>query len=120
MRISDWSSDVCSSDLFAQPLDHGEQRIVGGDRRVDPQPPARQAHDRHPRRKRHRRGPIVHADFGAVAGPDLLAEHFRDVDRRIGEEAGYERKGIDAWARFQFGGTFWAMVTMYALRWGGV
>src|SRR3546814_6897435 len=29
MRISDWSSDVCSSDLFGQHLDLGIEEIVG-------------------------------------------------------------------------------------------
>src|SRR3546814_1257238 len=39
MRISDWSSDVCSSDLVAtDPAAggfHQSQRGVGGDRRID-------------------------------------------------------------------------------------
>src|SRR3546814_19208912 len=31
MRISDWSSDVCSSDLAVAHYDIGEQRLVAGD-----------------------------------------------------------------------------------------
>src|SRR3546814_5143315 len=31
MRISDWSSDVCSSDLFAQLLQHRMLRVAVGD-----------------------------------------------------------------------------------------
>src|SRR3546814_1106826 len=42
MRISDWSSDVCSSDLKAR-IDFDEQRAPGGDRIERPQRyPARQ------------------------------------------------------------------------------
>src|SRR3546814_6494593 len=33
MRISDWSSDVCSSDLFAESL--GEGRVLGGGQRPE-------------------------------------------------------------------------------------
>src|SRR3546814_10051006 len=29
VRISDWSSDVCSSDLRAKPVNHIEQAVVG-------------------------------------------------------------------------------------------
>src|SRR3546814_10885265 len=31
MRISDWSSDVCSSDLAASVRQHVRQRLLGGD-----------------------------------------------------------------------------------------
>src|SRR3546814_7093151 len=30
MRISDWSSDVCSSDLGAEALPYGVKRLLGG------------------------------------------------------------------------------------------
>src|SRR3546814_14658419 len=51
MRISDWSSDVCSSDLSSRPRAPGCASRTGGgdsseDSLVDPQPRiARQAHD---------------------------------------------------------------------------
>src|SRR3546814_2248889 len=32
MRISDWSSDVCSSDLFAAPAARKPLRFLGGDK----------------------------------------------------------------------------------------
>src|SRR3546814_20467858 len=35
MRISDWSSDVCSSDLLAARLDDGRHRHAGGGQRRD-------------------------------------------------------------------------------------
>src|SRR3546814_10031506 len=72
MRISDWSSDVCSSDLSSRPRAPGCASRTGGgdsseDSLVDPQPRiARQAHD-----------PLVEIGIERVGRSD---------ERRVGEE----------------------------------
>src|SRR3546814_13477543 len=85
MRISDWSSDVCSSDLIARraavrrrPLLAGRAAQPrggrGGSLRGRPLGGAQlRAHgrDQAPRRHRHRRGGRPVADPGAVGSPPL-------------------------------------------------
>src|SRR3546814_6072378 len=50
VRISDWSSDVCSSDLFGWRGDRGQSAFVRGQYLVDPQAHARAV-------RKSRRGP---------------------------------------------------------------
>src|SRR3546814_16348650 len=89
MRISDWSSDVCSSDLAGTGHDDGgdpSDPAVGGDpdalfRRDDPRPVPRDAapglRDPDPPDAGHRSGP---RDPAAPAG--------RSEERRVGKECG--------------------------------
>src|SRR3546814_2920840 len=85
MRISDWSSDVCSSDLRLAVLDmHGLERARGGgdDRvhhlhRLDDQDRVAGLH------RRTDRGKIGRAGFwGEIDG----ADHRRSEERRVGKE----------------------------------
>src|SRR3546814_19530936 len=92
MRISDWSSDVCSSDLHGPPVDRGRADV--GHSARDP--------DLHPAVPRHRRNPRVSPEFGAgaqtradaemecrggdAADPGRKVQLFRSEERRVGKE----------------------------------
>src|SRR3546814_9881728 len=69
MRISDWSSDVCSSDLAQGPerLDHGAQpRLVIAEREIGA---ADRAREQHVADQRQLRGRVMEDDVaGGVAG----------------------------------------------------
>src|SRR3546814_18249379 len=79
MRISDWSSDVCSSDLVA------ERRRLWRPHLAQPRPPARRgartlARPRPARSVRlHRPSGAIYYRFAVAAGDDLAAG---DHDRR--------------------------------------
>src|SRR3546814_7433606 len=77
MRISDWSSDVCSSDLLDRAFGEVVRQLQRGERR-----PAAQFGDRlHPRRLPGRR--VRQADVGDLAGAHEVIECTQDlVDRR--------------------------------------
>src|SRR3546814_5327946 len=93
MRISDWSSDVCSSDLDAADREHEDEAQGPEHRRLEGEAAAPHRRDpaedldtgRH--RDHHRRGGEihlgvhVHADGEHVAGPDDEAD---DADRDHG------------------------------------
>src|SRR3546814_16879835 len=83
MRISDWSSDVCSSDLpvFAQALGHQRQRL--DDRLADI------IGQRCRRRARATLGTVDLAEIRRFLGPFLqILEDF--VDEQIGRASGRE------------------------------
>src|SRR3546814_2960976 len=67
MRISDWSSDVCSSDLRHRFLDRvrGDVEIAGAQAHLDP---ARLAFDREARGARHHRRERLRAAHAAQPG----------------------------------------------------
>src|SRR3546814_15637479 len=89
MRISDWSSDVCSSDLLEQ---------GGRHRRLQPRPrEARidlQFHGHEARRSRRICGPPVRRSIrswqrllsAALGRPDLRHRTGRSEERRVGKE----------------------------------
>src|SRR3546814_17196047 len=67
MRISDWSSDVCSSDLIVQFLDRGVDIVLLRPQRRDPLTAAR---DRH-------------VALGAAAVADIVeVDHLADLAQR--------------------------------------
>src|SRR3546814_14254639 len=72
MRISDWSSDVCSSDLLVialQDVEHAEQAgVEGGDGEPVLQVGA-DVGNAHLQRRKARRGTHVPPDLGAVLVP---------------------------------------------------
>src|SRR3546814_3578679 len=72
MRISDWSSDVCSSDLHQQPVAHGleDPATMAGDERVEMLAPVGLDGGQ----RRH----LVALDEGAEAD--------RSEERRVGKE----------------------------------
>src|SRR3546814_12316974 len=88
MRISDWSSDVCSSDLRREKAAEKKRRQRGG---VQPEPPdpglngSRFAHDSRSNRDRiedeskTNRTPVFHE----AAGHDNVS---RSEERRVGKE----------------------------------
>src|SRR3546814_17028298 len=87
MRISDWSSDVCSSDLF---LDLGDRVCV--DQRTDRHAPVEPVTDLKARDRRHELGGegVIDAvlneeTVGAYAGLAGIAELGRErpLDRRV-------------------------------------
>src|SRR3546814_379170 len=93
MRISDWSSDVCSSDLSGVP---GDLQLYHADRdhgppvdrgRADVGHSARDP-DLHPAVPRHRRNPRVSPEFGAGAQTRADAE----MECRGGDAADPGRK----------------------------
>src|SRR3546814_20144681 len=73
MRISDWSSDVCSSDLWGEAVqaEHRGDRQQGGQDRMD--------HGENRRGFFSSRANIVLLGFLAVAGFYLIAEHWAHV-----------------------------------------
>src|SRR3546814_9397199 len=80
MRISDWSSDVCSSDLASAARRGGRRRVVGGRAHGRQQPdhlPRALAFDRVVRGVI---GPRVAPDAGKGAIP------VRSEERRVGKE----------------------------------
>src|SRR3546814_11015601 len=87
MRISDWSSDVCSSDLVARQDDLGSAGEGGAVDGRDDRLGALALHDA-------REATLLGGQGGAVAGVDLLqvgagAEHgrlARSEERRVGHE----------------------------------
>src|SRR3546814_14143684 len=91
MRISDWSSDVCSSDLLARAVEHVIDLVMGDPMRAD-----RRAGVEHALAELHR--PAFDAVRNAIRGahPDravrrrLVADGFAFVDRseerRVGTE----------------------------------
>src|SRR3546814_13536685 len=99
VRISDWSSDVCSSDLLARRPRHRPARPARG-AALDPSA----AMDRTPRRRRNRkRAPLKPCGHGvhpaAVGGASLyrllgradfvvalMASAMRSEERRVGKE----------------------------------
>src|SRR3546814_15210938 len=101
MRISDWSSDVCSSDLahqdrrgeeifdpmFADERDD-EHRDRGGRRRDHPGPPAGEGNDDRDRE----RG--IEADAGVDAGDQRKADRLGDPSERAADATrSEERRG---------------------------
>src|SRR3546814_20325827 len=74
MRISDWSSDVCSSDLQRRGQPEGGDRDEAGADRVE---------DRHLRRgdqPRHDQEPAADTEKSRKApGAETIAEHFRSI-----------------------------------------
>src|SRR3546814_14069786 len=90
MRISDWSSDVCSSDLGSRLGDQSAPDAAGDDLSTPPAP------DRdHPHRLiRGARTPLAeadraHADLCGVSEeyePGDPARHHRPEERRVGKE----------------------------------
>src|SRR3546814_17011199 len=75
MRISDWSSDVCSSDLGVGAVDEAFEAVVA-------------AHLRHAQRKRDLADILVALLGADRARADEVAELFGDVARRFQVLAG--------------------------------
>src|SRR3546814_11641248 len=101
MRISDWSSDVCSSDLQLADRDRRNRRKIGSlrspdignigelDRRAAMAPFAVHEHQRLVRRQaaqRERPG-----ETGAVVADEALDVERRSEERRVGKE------GVSTW-----------------------
>src|SRR3546814_3043027 len=90
MRISDWSSDVCSSDLGVVDVDGPEKAdpiVAERDRRlVNALPDAPLDHHRRGgRHEPHQQGAV--RDAPAVAGAaHILLVHVRSEERRVGKE----------------------------------
>src|SRR3546814_9550660 len=79
MRISDWSSDVCSSDLLPEPGMFLEPAIIERTR-------MRQRHDRRmfaPRAHQLGQGPAVTRKVRELC---VAADHQRSEERRVGNE----------------------------------
>src|SRR3546814_8218838 len=80
MRISDWSSDVCSSDLIDQPAARPERRLRRDDMVADGKlTQQRRGHRRHAAR-------LYPARLGALDQRDPFLEHLdgRVLEPRIG------------------------------------
>src|SRR3546814_13696864 len=105
MRISDWSSDVCSSDLHEQPDDPGEaefaevaREIIGAERRAPPTLGVSPRNDR--RGERMLKGPAEAGDeqqhqqrgkAGRKSQPDEGKAGDRRTGRKIGRASCRER-----------------------------
>src|SRR3546814_12914398 len=104
MRISDWSSDVCSSDLGAEPAERIDLRIglpdTGGENRAAERPRTGVEH-------RARRGEVVGeavvqqvaapeagGEQGAPGAPPVLAAALRIGDRTRREEDPTQRGAL--------------------------
>src|SRR3546814_18293964 len=89
MRISDWSSDVCSSDLAPPPLFLADQANIGvGDRLVDRVPLIGAAFE-HRRRAMFGAQPGVAAimlEMVGKAGDRSGRNEVRSEERRVGKE----------------------------------
>src|SRR3546814_10538225 len=83
MRISDWSSDVCSSDLFA--VDRRGKSDAALDQRLQRLRPHRRAFEQ----------PEVHAEATGIPEPRAAAHQWRvlglDQDMEIGRASCLER-----------------------------
>src|SRR3546814_5949592 len=79
MRISDWSSDVCSSDLCASP--YGRAEVRRSARHVKGQQTVAAAH-RHPPPS----GRILHRLHHFLDAADAFAVDRRSEERRVGKE----------------------------------
>src|SRR3546814_6699213 len=101
MRISDWSSDVCSSDLGALPVVLGDEgrvlRLVGDGGRIEQDLRAHQRHGARALRK-----PLVPADGGAqravarVPHPKAGVAGIEVVFFLVARPVGNVRLAIDA------------------------
>src|SRR3546814_2652049 len=98
MRISDWSSDVCSSDLAEQRRDDIEQRRRGGKRAEEGKVGVRRLDAADARRLR--RVAVLEVELlvacgkAGGAGDDLL-RHAPDLGEAIGRASGREGGGQD-------------------------
>src|SRR5262245_64145046 len=81
--LSDWSSDVCSSDLGLLPVGGRRQAVVGGDA---------SAEERERSRKCTRRE--CRSDGGAEAGRIARGVGGRSEERRVGKSGGLGGRGI--------------------------
>src|SRR3546814_4731792 len=84
LRISDWSSDVCSSDLAERHLGEADPRIRGGDAHVAGERELEAAAERRAVQRRDER--LVRSDDRRDN-----RRHLRLGERQIGRAAGRER-----------------------------
>src|SRR3546814_6433031 len=80
MRISDWSSDVCSSDLKAQrQIDTGhDMRMRGGEAAVDGRKPNLDGCQQHERKRSHSKWQRRHAHLD----PAAAGQYARDKEKK--------------------------------------
>src|SRR3546814_16536527 len=87
MRISDWSSDVCSSDLHAQ-LPFRSSRLIGAERQPTSDCPQSYQQDPENALQTLDRDhcPVPHALSDVRTALRKVAERARSEERRVGKE----------------------------------
>src|SRR3546814_13240917 len=105
MRISDWSSDVCSSDLCQSPeeqssgkaqrqIDTGhDMRMRGGEAAVDGRKPNLDGCQQHERKRSHSKWQRRHAHLDPAAAGQYARDKEKEDCRENGRASGREEMG---------------------------